>query len=206
MGISWLVKCPRWRSYVYKRLVCAKSRLNFTETVSAPLSLPQNSLSSHGGHNRQRLCSCVCDYCPGRPSTWCCRDHSAGRSLRRATPRPVGEPAIDGRLDQIGREESKRDGHVDLSRAAVFSRRDVVRTGCCLAADIGSRGIILGVEGIKVLLQPLLGRDTGIDRAANRRFESHATHPFDGLSRRPKNRGPFQRVSVIANATLERLG
>src|SRR6516164_8127454 len=65
MGISWLVKCPRWRSYVYKRLVCAKSRLSFTETVSAPLSLPQNSLSSHGGHNRQRLCSCVCDYCPG---------------------------------------------------------------------------------------------------------------------------------------------
>jgi hypothetical protein len=30
--------------------------------------------------------------------------------------------------------------------------------------------------------------------------------PFDGLSRRPKNRGPFQRVPVIARATLERLG
>src|SRR6516164_7660151 len=39
MGISWLVKCPRWRSYVYKRLVCAKSRLNFTETVSASVCL-----------------------------------------------------------------------------------------------------------------------------------------------------------------------
>ena len=46
----------------------------------------------------------------------------------------VGEPAIDGRFDQIGREESKRDGHVDLSRAAVFSRRDAVGT-CCWISD-----------------------------------------------------------------------
>ena len=74
-------------------------------------------------------------------------------------------------------------------------------TGMGLASDIGLRGVILGVEGIKVLLQPLLSRDTGIDRAANRRFGCHAMDPFDGLSRRPKNRGPFQRVPVIAKAT-----
>ena len=47
----------------------------------------------------------------------------------------VGEPTIDGRFDQIGREESKRDGHVDLSRAAVFSRRDAVRTGCWISDE-----------------------------------------------------------------------
>ena len=47
----------------------------------------------------------------------------------------VGEPTIDGRLDEIGRKESKRDGHVDLSRAAVFSRRDVVRTGCWISDE-----------------------------------------------------------------------
>ena len=47
----------------------------------------------------------------------------------------VGEPAIDGRFDQIGREESKRDGHVDLSRAAVFSRRDAVRTRCWISDE-----------------------------------------------------------------------
>ena len=32
-----------------------------------------------------------------------------------------------------------------------------------LAADIGLRGIVLGVKGIKVLLQPLVSRDTGVE-------------------------------------------
>jgi hypothetical protein len=36
------------------------------------------------------------------------------------------EPAVDGRFDQIRREESKRDCHVDLSHAAVFPFRDAV--------------------------------------------------------------------------------
>jgi hypothetical protein len=45
-------------------------------------------------------------------------------------PHAVGEPAIDGRFDQIRREESKRDCHVDLSRAAVFSICDAVGTRC----------------------------------------------------------------------------
>ena len=35
----------------------------------------------------------------------------------------MGEPAIDCRFDEIGREESKRDGHIDLSRAAIFPLR-----------------------------------------------------------------------------------
>ena len=47
----------------------------------------------------------------------------------------MGEPAIDGRLDEIRRKESKRDGHVDLSRAAVFSRRDAVRTRCWISDE-----------------------------------------------------------------------
>ena len=34
----------------------------------------------------------------------------------------------------------------------------------------------------------------------------HVEDLFDGLSRRPKNRGPFQRVPVMAKATCERLG
>jgi hypothetical protein len=38
------------------------------------------------------------------------------------------EPAVDRRVDQIGRKESKRDCHVDLSRAAVFSLGDAVGT------------------------------------------------------------------------------
>jgi hypothetical protein len=72
-----------------------------------------------------------------------------------------------------------------------------------LASDIGLRGIILGIERVKVLLKLLVGRDTGIDRAANC---FHAEPPFSGLSRRPKNLGPFQRVPVMANATCDRLG
>ena len=35
VAIYWLAKCPRWRSYVYDRLVSANSRLNFNVTVSA---------------------------------------------------------------------------------------------------------------------------------------------------------------------------
>ena len=76
-----------------------------------------------------------------------------------------------------------------------------------LTADIGLRGIVLGVERVEVLLKPLVGRDAGIDRAANdlRRAGIHGADPFDRLSRNPKNLGPLQRVPVIANATFVRL-
>ena len=77
-----------------------------------------------------------------------------------------------------------------------------------LAADVGLRGIILGIERVEVLFKPLVSRDAGIDRAANafRRSDLHAGDLFDGLSRRPKNFGPFQRVPVIAKATFDKLG
>ena len=47
----------------------------------------------------------------------------------------VGQPAIDGRFDQIRREESKRDCHVDLSRAAFFSLGDAVGTRCWIREE-----------------------------------------------------------------------
>jgi hypothetical protein len=34
----------------------------------------------------------------------------------------------------------------------------------------------------------------------------HDRTSFDALSRRPKNRGPFQRVPVMARAIFDRLG
>jgi hypothetical protein len=76
-----------------------------------------------------------------------------------------------------------------------------------LAANIGLRGIVLGIERVEVLLKPLVGRDAGIDRAANdpRRPSIHGADPFECLSRNPKNLGPLQRVPVIANATFVRL-
>ena len=51
--------------------------------------------------------------------------------------------------------------------AIVIFGPDQRPAGMGLASDIGLRGIILGIEGVEVLLQPLVGRDPGIDRAAN---------------------------------------
>jgi hypothetical protein len=39
----------------------------------------------------------------------------------------MGEPAIDCRFDEIGREESKQDCLVNFSRAAIFPLGDAVR-------------------------------------------------------------------------------
>ena len=51
--------------------------------------------------------------------------------------------------------------------AIVIFGPDQGPAGMGLTADIGLRGIILGIEGVEVVLQPLFGRDPGIDRAAN---------------------------------------
>ena len=40
--------------------------------------------------------------------------------------------------------------------------------GMRLASDVGLGGIILGIERVEVLLEPLVGRDPGVDRAADR--------------------------------------
>ena len=39
-------------------------------------------------------------------------------------PHTMGKPAVDGGFDEIGGKESQRDGHVDLSCAAVFPLGD----------------------------------------------------------------------------------
>ena len=74
-----------------------------------------------------------------------------------------------------------------------------------LAADIGFCRLMLGIEGVELLVEPVLGRDPGIDRAAD---------PLGGLAvmpvspprlRRPKKRGPDQRVPVMAKAISVRL-
>jgi hypothetical protein len=54
-----------------------------------------------------------------------------------------------------------------------------------LAADVGFRRLVLGVEGVELLVEPVLGRDTGIDRAADPlgRFGHHAG--FSARLRRP---------------------
>jgi hypothetical protein len=109
------------------------------------------------------------------------------RSMRRKTkhlvlPRPfrwqvgeasnahaVGEPAIDGRFDEIGCKEGKRDCHVNLSHAAVFALRDAIRA-CCWITDkfikpataAGNRchqsGACLGTDRASVLRPNPLGQ------------------------------------------------
>jgi hypothetical protein len=104
-----------------------------------------------------------------------------------------------------------------------------------LALDVGLGRFPLGVEGIEVLLEPLVGRDTRIDRATETAFV-RLLHVHGGMSpddapcavvaatrlrffrcilsspigagfpwRSPKKRWPFQFVPVIALAICDRL-
>src|SRR4051794_34565322 len=77
-----------------------------------------------------------------------------------------------------------------------------------LASDIGLRGIILGIQGIEVLFQSLVSGDARIDRASHPLgyLGAQDRASFEGLSRKPKNLGPFQRVPVMAKATFDKLG
>ena len=79
-----------------------------------------------------------------------------------------------------------------------------------LALDVGLGGLVLGVQRVELLVEPVLGGDPRIDRAADRFDRSEPSWPASiadrsSLSRRPKKRGPFHLVPVIAKATLERL-
>src|ERR1700694_1586928 len=70
--------------------------------------------------------------------------------------------------------------------------------------------IVLGIQRVEFLVEPVVGGDPGIDRAADR-FDRRDFHGRTcvaarcSLSLRPKKRGPFHLVPVIAKATLERL-
>src|SRR5712675_1295636 len=92
----------------------------------------------------------------------------------------------------------------------VIAGTDQGPAGMGLALDVGGGGLVLRVQRVKLLVEPVLGRDPRIDRAADRldRSSPHGRAPvvdLSSLSRRPKKRGPFHLVPVIAKATLERL-
>src|SRR3984893_15277051 len=92
----------------------------------------------------------------------------------------------------------------------VIAGTDQGPTGMGLAFDIGGGGIVLGVQRVELLVETMVGGDPGIDRTADR-FDRRSLHDRVStaerfsLSRRPKKRGPFHLVPVIAKATLERL-
>jgi hypothetical protein len=49
--------------------------------------------------------------------------------------------------------------------------------GLGLAADIGLRGLVLGVERVEILLKPLVGRDAGVDRTLTERLRATGQWP-----------------------------
>src|SRR5258707_12278736 len=92
----------------------------------------------------------------------------------------------------------------------VISGADQGPASMGLAFDIGRGGVVLRVQRVELLVETMLGGDTGIDRTADpfdRRTFHDAASTVDrsSLSRRPKKRGPLHLVPVIASATLERL-
>ena len=84
-----------------------------------------------------------------------------------------------------------------------------------LAGDVGMARVALGVDGVVLLVQPLVGGLAGVDGAAQAALQdvAHRRDPFflagffaaaGALS--PKNSGPDHRVPVISRAIIERLG
>ena len=94
--------------------------------------------------------------------------------------------------------------------AIVIARSDQSPAGMGLTLYIGRGSIVLGIQRVELLIEPMVGGDPGVDGAANR-FDRRRLHDRasaasrSSLSLRPKKRGPFHLVPVIAKATLERL-
>src|SRR5580692_6421173 len=94
--------------------------------------------------------------------------------------------------------------------AVIISRPDQGPAGMGLTFDISRGSFVLGVQRIELLVESVFRGDAGVDRTADgpdrrslhdRAFVSNRS----SLSLRPKKRGPFHLVPVIAKATLERL-
>src|SRR5258706_1564520 len=83
----------------------------------------------------------------------------------------------------------------------VIAGPDQGPAGMGLAFDIGGGSIVLRIQRVELLVEPVLGRDTGIDRAADR-SDGWSLHDRasivdrSSLSRKPKKRGPFHLVPV----------
>ena len=97
--------------------------------------------------------------------------------------------------------------------AIVESLRDDAPALMGLALDVGLAGFTLSFERVEFLLQALVGRFAGVDRAANDLLGRHRPEPAAllaprtfRLSSRPKKRGPDHRAPVIAWATADSEG
>src|SRR6202158_1329288 len=92
----------------------------------------------------------------------------------------------------------------------VIAGTDQGPAGMGLAFNVGGGGIVLRVQRVELLVEPVVGRNPSIDRAADR-LDGGSLHDRasmanrSSLSRSPKKRGPLHLVPVMAKATLERL-
>src|SRR6266404_370445 len=91
-----------------------------------------------------------------------------------------------------------------------YRDRISVQPGMGLALDVGGSGIVLSIQRIELLVESMFRGDAGVDGTADGpdRRSLHDRAPASNrssLSLRPKKRGPFHLVPVIAKATLDRL-
>ena len=86
------------------------------------------------------------------------------RLLSRQDLTPVFDLADEKTVpEEVGEgSSSERDASAGLARA-----EDPCLTGMRLAFDVGRGRLVLGVEGIKILVETLVGRDPRVDRAAD---------------------------------------
>src|SRR5215218_8530954 len=157
----------------------------------------------------------------------------AGRSVEGLGHRDERDAVPIEELDQLGKVGERSgeaihlvdDDHVDaagpdlaeqplqrrsLHRSAreaaiVVAARQAAPAFMGLALDVSLGCLALAVERVELLLEPVLGRDTGVDRAAQNTNRLPLHHDARARSRSPKKRGPFQFVPVMARATLDRL-
>ena len=70
-----------------------------------------------------------------------------------------------------------------------------------LALDVGERRLALGVERVELHVEALVGRDAGVDGAAD--LADGRLHLPLRMVAKPENSGPFQRVPVMARAIAD---
>jgi len=135
VAISWLGKCPKWRGCVYGTLSPRKADRISMKRFSAPSSLPQKfRFLARRPLPTETPFKCAVRLLPRKAEHLVLPGPLRRQVGEASNTHAMRQSAVDGRFDQIGRKESERDYHVDLSRAEVFPLGDAVRT-CCRISD-----------------------------------------------------------------------
>src|SRR5438128_3028194 len=106
-------KAPSWRGSV-RRFVLRDGIVTVGRSFLRIFSGPEIPFPGNGDRERQRLGSNA-GYAEGSPSIWCCRDHSAGMSARRATPCHEAAAPSRQRLSSKGELLRRKPKHLVLA-------------------------------------------------------------------------------------------